>query len=221
MKKWLSLMAAMALGLSFVGCDFSDDEDEDVYEEKDQTGEPDPDVTESDFTRTGTCTAGESAGYFWVMIDDDPDGTAFDPEDKNCKAGNPGADIDAICLWRGDDKLACAATVEYAPLGDLVCEKNDKDDPNEVLGDPDGVAADGVFTGYFSLNGGSIVVNFDNDEEILCGDTLHVVEMFNPDNPDSTIEEYKVSIGVAAEGPWNIESSWVTGEALIDVAWEW
>ncbi len=220
MKKWLGLMAALALGFSFVGCDFSDEEDGDVYEEKDTTVEPDTGV-EEDVQRTGACTAGESAGFFWIMIDDDPDGTAMDADDPNCKAGNPGADIDAVCLWRDDDMLACAATVEYAPLASPVCGKNDKADPTQVLDEPDGVAGDGVFKGYFSLNGGSIVVDFENNEEILCGDTIHVVEMYNPSSPTATIEDYKVSIGVSADGPWNIESSWVTGEALIDVAWEW
>lgn len=222
MKKWLTLVAAFAMAVSFIGCDFSDSED-DVYED-DTLVENDTFVEEDNFTNydelSGYCTAGQSAGYFYVLIEDDLNGTASDPTNSNCTAGNPGADIDAICLWRDDSLVACGATVEYLPWSDATCN-NDKDDPNTVLGEPDGVAADGVFQGYFSLNGGSIIVGLDDSAEILCGDQIQIVEMYNPDSATATIEDYKMSLGASSEGPWTIESDYVTGEALIDVSWEW
>ena len=233
MKRWLAMFAALSLMFTFAGCDFSDDEsdtytddgwvDNDWYEN---------DTTEND-TLVGECTAGQSAGYMYVKVEDSLSNPSL-ALDSGCNGNNPGADIDSVCIWRSPDDpmnewidgqnaaMYCASTVAYEPWADAVCG-NDKDDSSEVLGTPDGVAADGVFQGYFSLNGGAIIVgfNFAAGDEILCGDMIHVVEMYNPDNPNKTIEDYKVSLGASQDGPWSIESDYATGEVIVDVAWMW
>jgi len=218
MKKLLALSAALVLGLFVAACDFGDGDDatseptEEVGEEPDETEPPPEDVQVS-----GPCQIGESAGYTKVRIEDSPDNATLDPD--NCGAGNPGADIDAVCIYGNDEsEKGCATTVEEEPWADATCE-NDKADPNEVLGAPDGVAQDGTFVGYFSLNGGAVIVGFGDGIEMLCGDTVHVWEMYNPDVA-GTVEDYKITLGTS-DGLWNIESDFATGENDIEVTWEW
>ncbi len=62
-----------------------------------------------------------------------------------------------------------------------------------MLGQSDGQAGDGVFEGYFSLDGRSAYLLM--SEIMENGDELVIYEMFNADNPDATIEDYQVYLG--------------------------
>ena len=225
MKKWLALMIVLAF--SVAACDFGgDDTDEEItpFETTDDFEvDPDPDATVTEVEEgelpPQQCETGESAGYTKVRILDDPENATL----VDCNT-NPGADIDSICVFGPDGtEKGCAATVlveEIAP----VCDENHKDDPNEVIGIPNGTAQDGKFEGYYSLNGGAIVVTFDGGAEMLCGDIVHVVEMYNPDLAGST-ENYSVFYGTDADlwgdPAYIIQSDETTGEADIDVLWFW
>lgn len=231
MRKVLALAAVLALGLCCGGCGFGggDDEGDDVALD---LGAPDegegPDLGAADVSvdKTGqACEAGESAGYKFVRVQD----VLNNPTLETCGGGNPGADIDSICVYRDEAGIGCAAEVVFFPWAEATCD-NDKDVPEEVLDTPDGVACEGDFQGYFSLNGGEIIVSFAATVELLCGDVVHVVEMRNCNTPEETTESYTVSYGAGddclAEGGgttclWNGESDSALGEALIDVDWIW
>ncbi|MBM4356312.1 MAG: hypothetical protein FJ109_21395 [Deltaproteobacteria bacterium] len=226
MKKLLAVSAALVLGMFVAACDFGEPEEDGTVTPNEETT-PEPDETEPppEDVLEGTCTVGQSAGYTKVRIEDSLENPSL--EEGNCQAGNPGADIDAVCIYGpdagepgpDDDVLkGCGATVEEEPWADKVCD-NDKDDPNEVLGPPNGIAKNGTFTGYFSLNGGAVIIGFDAGVEALCGDSVHVWEMYNPDVA-GTVEDYKITLGTDG-GLWNIESEWATGENDIEVSWEW
>ncbi len=219
MKKWLAMMAVLAMAFAFVRCDFGEEDDateatEDVAETPKDTGGNTP---------TGDCKVGESADYAYVMIEDSSD----NPTLVDCNT-NPGADIDSICIYRADSNEGCASEVAYTPVNPVPCEQNDKDDPEQVLGAPDGIAGNGEFKGYFSLNGGWIIVGFDAGLEILCGDVIEVIEMHNEEDPDATVEQYRTSLGEGSdclgEGldcRWSLESDWAVGHDEIDVTWVW
>jgi hypothetical protein len=168
---------------------------------------------------------GESAGYKYVMVADSLDNPTLDAE---CGAGNPGADIDSVCVYRDDAVVGCAKDVTFVPWADATCN-NDKDDPTMVLGVPDGVACEGKFENYFSLNGGSIIVSFDAGVELLCGDEVRVTEMPNCKNPEDTLEYMTVSYGAgtdcmeeaSTDCQWSIEADWAYGDDFVDVSWEW
>ena len=71
-----------------------------------------------------------------------------------------GADIDAVCLGDAAWSLkSCAASVTVDVTNMTDCE-NDKDDATAVLGKPDGISDYGTFSGYYSLNGRTIIVAF-------------------------------------------------------------
>jgi hypothetical protein len=171
------------------------------------------------------CAAGESAGYKFVMVKDSLDNPTLDAE---CGAGNPGADIDSVCVYRDDAVVGCAKDVTFIPWADATCQ-NDKNDPTMVLGVPDGVACEGKFENYFSLNGGTIIVNFDGGVELLCGDEVRVTEMPNCKNPEDTLEYMTVSYGAgtdcmeeaSTDCQWSIEADWAYGDDFVDVSWEW
>lgn len=213
MKKWLSLFAVLGLAM-FVGrCDFSED-DEDVIE--DDTYVEDDSTTPDDTTDpTGPCTTGDESGWYWVKIIDDLTNPSLSADD--CQAGNPGADIDCIGIDRDGEYVAWANSVYFNPWADAVCD-NDKDDPNEVIGAQDGQAGNGTYSGYFSLNGGDITVDFDNGEQLLCGDTIYIVEM------DSGIqgsqEKYSVELGQGDTGPWSEYATDAIGIFELEVAWD-
>jgi len=213
MKKWLSLLAVLSLSFVVGRCDFSED-DEDVVDE-DWTEETDTAVPD-DSTGPVACTAGEQSGWFWVKVLDDLTNPSLDASD--CQAGNPGADIDCIGIDRGGDYVAWANSVYFNPWADAVCD-NDKADPEEVTGAQDGQAGNGTYVGYFSLNGGDITVDFDNGEELLCGDIVYIVEM------DSGIqgsqEKFSVELGQTDEGPWAPYAADAIGIFELEVDWEW
>jgi hypothetical protein len=167
--------------------------------------------------RSGPCMVGESAGFTTVRIWDDEDNASL--ELPSCGGGSPGADIDAVCLYGPDDsEKACAATAVLFDWMVTDCS-NDMDDPNQVLGAPDGIAQDGFNLGYFSLNGDAVDLTFGDGVEILCGDTIHVWEMYNPDVPGS-VENYKVSL-YSDDVLLNVESDYATGETDVEVSWDW
>jgi hypothetical protein len=185
------------------------------------------------------CTEGESLSLIKVRIADDLDNATLADD---CGAGNPGADIDAIVLVHPDGTEAYAATVEEdSDVAGAVCETNDKDDINTVLGEPDGCAkdlgcgcgdhgyptnpecdcagGDSKWVGYYSLNGGAIIVTFEGDEELLCGDQIAVYEMYNPEVAGSE-ETYEIAYGDTA-GNFMGQTDYSTGTGIIDVTWEW
>ena len=45
--------------------------------------------------------------------------------------------------------------------------------------------------------------------------------MYNADAPFASVENYKVSVGQGEDGPWAIESDWVTGGNSVEVTWDW
>ncbi len=192
-----------------------------------------------DIVLPGECTEGQSAGLFYVRIADDLDNVTLTGD---CGAGNPGADIDAIVLVRPDGTEFYAATVETdMDVAGAVCATNDKDDVNTVLGQPDGCAkdlgcgcgengyptnpdcdcagGDNKWVGYYSLNGGDIIVSFDENAELLCGDSVAVYEMYNPDVAGSE-EAYQVAYG-DENGNFIGQTDFATGTGVIDVLWEW
>ncbi len=240
MKKLFAILAVFALGTGVLACDFGEEDDATTYEDDavvdNDTGTPDEDVVKS-----GDCVPGESDGLFFVRIVDDLNNQTLT---GNCGEGNPGADIDGIVLVQPDGSEYFAATVEEdtdVVGGVCTAQKNDKDDINTVLGQPDGCAkeigcgcgdydfdknadcdcagGDSKWLGYYSMNGGAIIVSFDQGAELLCGSTVYVYEMYNKDDP-GTVESFSVSYG-DENGNWRDQSDWGTGVADVDVSWEW
>jgi len=130
-----------------------------------------------------------------VAIVDSPDNTL-----NTCNAGNPGADIDAVELYRDGALHGWAHSVEAIDNdmwgADWACDNDEnlKDDPDEMLGLADGVAnSEDGFEGYFSLNGCTVYLLM--SEIMYNGDELVVYEMFNAENPEATIEDYQVYLG--------------------------
>jgi len=156
------------------------------------------------------------------MIEDSAD----NPTLLDCNV-NPGADIDSVCIYRQDGLVGCATDVAYTPPAPIPCDENYADDPEDVLGYPDAIAGPDDYMGYFSLNGGWIILAFDAGVEILCGDVLYIVEMHNAEDPDATVEQYKTSIGTGSDCfggtdcMWSLESDWAVGEDEIDISWVW
>jgi hypothetical protein len=237
MKKIFAILAVFALGTGVLACDFGEDEDTTTFEEEDTTVVPEDDT--ADPIEVGVCTEGQSADLFFVRIADDLDNATLADD---CGAGNPGADIDAIVLVRPDGTEFFASTVEEdADVAGGVCDTNDKDDINTVLGQPDGCAkdlgcgcgdhgyptnpecdcADGdkKWVGYYSLNGGAIIVSFEQSAELLCGDQVAVYEMYNPEVAGSE-ETYQVAYGDDL-GNFIGQADYSTGTGVIDVSWEW
>ncbi len=235
MKKLLSLFAVLALGIAPLACDFGEDDGDAIEEydiaEGDEYTPPDEDVV-----LEGECTEGQSAGLFYVRILDNEDNATL----TDCNT-NPGADVDGVVLVRPDGTEYYAATVEEdTDVVGGVCPQNDKSDINTVLGEPDGCvkelgcgcgdfgypmnpdcecSPDGNYVGYYSLNGGAIIVSFEEGAEILCGDQIVVYEMWNPDVAGSE-EAYQVAYG-DENGNWIDQVDFATGVGTVDVIWEW
>jgi hypothetical protein len=237
MKKLFAILAVFALGTGVLACDFGEEDDATTMEEDTFVPENDTSTPDEDVALVGDCTDGQSAGLFYVRIADDADNATL----TTCGNGNPGVDIDGIVLVRPDGTEYYAATVEEdADVVGGVCEKNDKDDINTVLGQPDGCVKElgcgcgdfgypnnpdcecsdsGNYVGYYSLNGGAIIVSFDEGAEILCGDQIVVYEMWNPDVAGSE-EAYQVAYG-DENGNWIDQVDFATGVGTVDVIWEW
>ena len=215
MKKIFSILAVMVLSTAFLACDFGSD-DEDTTTPGDDTYTAEEDEYTTDDTYVGTENVWEL-----VMIVDAAENTAG----GECNAGNPGADIDAVELYRDGLLYGTASSVELLEQTHTTpCDDNDKDDPEEMLGESDGQAGDGVFQGYFSLNGRSAYLLM--DEAMEDGDSLVIYEMYNATNPTATIEDYQVYLGYYNEDDdmaFNDQafSNWNTGtvEGIIDGLW--
>lgn len=121
-------------------------------------------------TVTGTDTVADTTPattYSWIRIADDPTNSTLD----NCTV-NPGADIDAIAVYRGGALLGWAGKIIATNLGD-VCTGSAADDPNEALGpsdETDGSDSDNLFV---ALNGGEIVARIDDE---ITGDQIVLQE---------------------------------------------
>ena len=179
-----------------------------------------------EYTEDDGTTGGYENDWELVLIVDSPDNTV-----DTCNAGNPGADIDAVEIYRDGDLWGWGISVEALDNdiwgGNWLCDNadNDKDDPEEVLGQADGTAnSDDGFSGYFSLNGRTVYLLM--SEILENGDELVIYEMFNADNPDATIEDYKVYLGYYTDDgdmAFNDEafSDWNTGTVAgtIDGLW--
>lgn len=187
MKIFLSIFSIMVLGTAFLACDFgSDDED--------SSGTPEDDAYYSyDDTYYEDDTGGGGLENDWelVMIVDAEENTSG----GECNDGNPGADIDAVELFRDGTVYGWVQSVEaLEEVFVTPCDVNDKDDPEEMLGQEDGVAsAEEGFSGYFSLNGRTAYLLMSDLME--DGDSLVIYEMYNELNPDATIETYQVYLG--------------------------
>lgn len=232
MKKLLTIFAAGMLSFSFVSCDFGGDDETDTAVEEEMAAEPDETAEEDGFT--GVCEEGQTAGFVKVRIADNEDNATL----KDCNT-NPGADIDAIVIVKGDGTEEYAATVADDPdMVGGICPQNDKDDVNTVLGVPDACAkdlgcgcgddgydrnpdctCDNNYVGYYSLNGSAIIVGFDAGVDIGCKDLIRVYEMYNPEVAGSQ-EAYKIFYG-DAEGNWSTASDVATGNGEVEVVWTW
>jgi hypothetical protein len=215
MKKLLSILSVLVMGVAFSGCDFgSDDEDNgDVVPMDDMMAQ---DVPED------VLIAEE--GYTFVAIIDDLNNVV----DVGCQDGNPGSDIDAIELMRGGQEAANVVAVagEVVDVSDVpeanatACPTNAKDDPSTVLDIADGVVGQPT---YFSLNGREIQVQLWDETEVpaemMAGDFLHVVEMHNG-TPESA-EDYTINVGFEdANGDiqWQpLTDTGSTGETFVEI----
>lgn len=222
MRRVLAFVLSAGLVVALNGCGFggSDDDGELVEGEIDVPLQPEEVAAE---VLEGTCTPGQSADYMFVMIED----AADNPTLVDCNT-NPGADIDSICIYREDESQGCATLVAYTPADPVPCDENHKDDPEQVLGAPDGIAGPDDFEGYFSLNGGWVIVGFEAGLELLCGDVLEVIEMHNAEDPGATVEQYRTSLGEGTDClgdgldcRWSLQSDWAVGHDEIDVTWDW
>jgi len=183
----LSAVLVLFLVTIGAGCFGNDDEAGGGDAVSDEGGEPD--VAEPDVIIV------DGGDWELVMIIDSPDNTA-----DTCNAGNPGADIDAVEIYRDGLIFGWADSVEAMDTDiwgvDWPCDNidNDKDDPDEMLSQADGVAsAEEGFSGYFSLNGRTVYLLM--SEIMENGDELVIYEMFDADNPEATVETYRVYLG--------------------------
>lgn len=168
------------------------------------------------------CTAGQSGGFVYVMVEDWADNESL----AECDA-MPGADIDAICIFRSGQEIACAHDAVYLPPSPLPCSNSEYDDIQQLLGSTDGLMTEGIAMGFFSLNGGAVVVKFHDDQEITCMDEVYVRELHDLDDLDNPMEKYRIRIGrgpdcmssTATTCQWPLESDWLPGEGWMTASW--
>lgn len=152
MKKYLGILCILAMMLA-AACSSSTGED---------GGESDgaaTDVGATDAGGSADTTASQDAGavdppasYTWVVIFDDT---------KTCTGTGPGADIDAIAVYRGGKLIGVGkpGTADYAKSAVAGCETNGHAKAADVeactgpLGDIDPKE---ISTGYLSLGAGSV-----------------------------------------------------------------
>jgi len=118
-----------------------------------------------------------------------------------CNPDAPGADIDAVALYRDAFWIGRAAAVaavddRFTAGGrDTPCQgvANPNADPEAILGQPDADTGDGA--GVYSLAGGSVFLEM--TEQMENGDTLVVYEL----DPEDEVEEdcFQVYIGYYTE----------------------
>ena len=143
----------------------------------------------------------------WIRILDDPENSTVQ---KCLPFNSPGADLDAVELWR-DGALVGSATKVVGDLNKDVAQKgapcqNDFQDVEAALGPPDATAN----TGSVSLNGGQILLQVAGGETIIPGDVIKVYEA-----SAGTVgmpESYFVAVGDTGE----VDGVWIAlGESLV------
>ncbi|MFT5434496.1 MAG: hypothetical protein ACI9OJ_005209 [Myxococcota bacterium] len=177
------------------------------------TDVPVPDVGPIDTVSEDAGTVDE---FFWVRITDNPENSSL----AVCLDvfASPGADIDAVLLYRGGQLLGHATAItgmlDTDPnMTGAPCQ-NDFDDLKDAEGAPDAEEE----AGFTSLNGGYLIFRFDGNPEIEKGDFISVVELgtANVGVPES----YRVDIGQTgdADGIWVPIGGLHVGEQDIEVS---
>ena len=216
-KQW-RIWAVLALvpALALMGCEGT-------------TGEDNGDATQSgDVTGGGTDAVTTDSGgtpakaYRYILVQEDPENLSI----KECEAGDetPGADIDAVALYRGTDVISWCETITWRTgddRGTAFCKDGDDNpkDPTEAnaaaaVGRADACLAD--FSApecpalqaekWIWLNGGEIMCELAADAAITEGDNIVVYEVFSQSKedkkPGSSIESYKILVSDSDAGPW-------------------
>ena len=155
-------------------------------------------------------TSGD-AGYRYVLISEGDNASVTDckPDDAT-----PGADIDAVGLYRNGNVEAFCQSVEWRTggyRGTAYCLGMDptQADVAGAVGAPDACVADYStpecpvleLEKWVWLNGGEIVCDLGPGVQIKKDDNIAVYEVFNP-NKAGSIESYSVKIAESADGPW-------------------
>ena len=187
MKKW-SILAAVFVLVAALGCGELSDENGDA------------DIMGGEGTGEGVGEGiGDGAGvkqYTWLLIKD----KLQDPQKCNT---NPGADIDAVQVFRNGSEIGTAGGNPVYVEG-TVCDTNTANDPKQILGEPDEDNPEDSDNKFVSLNGGHIAVQCfgqgSNDPIVFQnGDTIQVYESYISDKPD-TKEGYEVYICTDSAG---------------------
>lgn len=154
-------------------------------------------------------------GYFWVRITDNAQNSSV----LVCLDvyASPGADIDAVALYRAGELLGYADTVKGMLNTDPHMTgnpcKNDYEDLDDALGEPDAEAE----VGSVSLNGGYLLLRFEGAPEILEGDFISVFEAGT--GSIGVPESYRVEIGPTddVDGLWTPLGDLHVGDQDIEV----
>ena len=203
-KQW-RIWAVLALvpALALMGCEGT-------------TGEGDGDAMGSGDVMTGdTATSDTSTPpvkkYRYILIQEGPNKSI-----EECKAGDdtPGADIDAVALFRGTDAIGYCQSIEWrkgVDRGTVFCADKDPTEANAAAatGAPDACTQEYATPEcpnlkaefWIWLNGGEIVCDLGEDGDIMKDDNIVVYEVFNPAKADS-IEAVHISVANDAAGPW-------------------
>ena len=162
------------------------------------------------------------APYRYVLLED---------TSPNLSGEMPGADIDAVCLFKGDTgEEICATQVEFAEVD---CEGNTACDPEDAIGAPDiidkesGVCfggGDPTPEGFVALNGGRIIVGF-GDAIIENGNYVHIYEIGRNECGRFDDDPWQISLlrrpdvndpGTLRIGDYNISGSNLIGPLDLD-----
>ena len=134
------------------------------------------------------CRCGEGAGLFFVKIV-----ASADDSGRFQEGSTAGPDIDALGLYRADAVVVWADEATYFRADASACG-NDYCPAPEILGEPD-ASSIGPNLASFSLGSGSVVLSFDNDEELVCCDEIFVCEVTIEQNETVECEKYSVFMG--------------------------
>ena len=142
-----------------------------------------------------TSTPGGST-YRAVLVRDGWSGT--------CASSDQGADIDAVALYDNDGQILGYAETVYAAPG---CSDLGHQDGSFAKGAPDGSKS----SGYVSLGGGSLAVEFAGSPAIVAGYAVQVFEVDDNTCSGCEAEPYSVyliqSASCAGSGSCNLDKS--------------
>lgn len=114
-----------------------------------------------------------------------------------CNGDEPGADIDAVELLVNGTRAGYAEWARYDPPAQPLCAGNAFTAAAQALGPPDFRTE----SGYVSLNGGALVVQFQDSEGfplvIEPGDEINVFE-----GGAAESEHVTLAVGPTQDGPW-------------------